>query len=109
MALGRVCDCSLLLCAFFLIIIVRYAVYTCENSGKRHHNLCPENFILVEFLSQLSCSFPLVSLGQTWMQHFLKLNLPFPLLHTNNSPAFVAVSLEGATLYQVAVAMRSHP
>ena len=54
-------------------------------------------------------AFPLVSLGQTWMQHFLKLNLPFPLLHTNNSPAFVAVSLEGATLYQVAVAMRSHP
>ena len=103
------CDCSLLLCAFFLIIIVIYAVYTCENSGKRHHHLCPENFILVEFLSQLSCSFPLVSLGQTCVHHFLKLNLPFPLLHTNSSPAFVAVSVKGATLYQVAIAMRSHP
>ena len=108
MALGKVCDCSLLLCASFLIIIVRYAVYTRENSGKRHHNLCPENFILVEFLLQLSCSFPLCP-GQTWMRHFLKLNLPFPLLHTNSSPAVVAVSLKGATLYQVAVAMRSHP
>ena len=107
MALGKVCDCSLLLCASFLIIIVRYAVYTRENSGKRH-NLCPENFILVEFLLQLSCSFPLCP-GQTWMRHFLKLNLPFPLLHTNSSPAVVAVSLKGATLYQVAVAMRSHP